>query len=52
MAFLANYERDSKDDINDVNKKANYLEDNNKDSMQYIMAAYLSIKSFMYLLMV
>ncbi len=31
-AFLANYEGDSDDDINDVNEEANLSEDNDKDS--------------------
>ena len=49
-AFLTDYGGDSDDDIDDVNKKANHSEDNNEDSSQYIMAAYLSNESFMYLL--
>ncbi len=49
-AFLADYEGDSDDDINDVNEEANPSEDNDKDSTQYVMAAHLSNKFFMHLL--
>ena len=48
---MADYERDSDDDIDDVNEEVNHSEDNNEDSTQYIMAAHLSNKSFIYLLM-
>ena len=48
--FLADYEGDSDDDIDDVNEEANHSEDNDKESSQYIMAAYLSNKLFMNLL--
>lgn len=48
--FLADYKNDSKDDIDDVNNKANHSEENNKDSTQYVIAAHLSNKLFMYLL--
>ncbi|WP_375449257.1 hypothetical protein [uncultured Nostoc sp.] len=47
---MADYEGDSNDDIDDVNEKANYSEDNNKDSTQYVIAAHLFNKSFMHLL--
>ena len=50
-AFLADYKGDSNDIIDDVNEKANHSKENHKDNMQYIMAAYLSNKSFMHLLM-
>ena len=47
---MANYEEDSDDDIDDDNEEANHSEDINEDSTQYVMAAHLSIKSFIHLL--
>lgn len=47
---MAYYKGDSDDDINDDNEKANYLNDNDKDSTQYIIATHLSNKSFMHFL--
>ena len=47
---MADYERDSDNNIDDINKEAYYSEDNDKNSTQYVMAAYLSNKSFMRLL--
>lgn len=41
---------DSDDDIDKINQKINYLEDNEKDSTQYVMAAYPSNESFLYCL--
>ena len=49
---MADYEGDSDDDIDNTNKEVNYLKDNDKNSMQYIMIAYLFNNSFMHLLMV
>lgn len=46
---MVDYERDSDNNIDDDNKKTNHSNDNDGDSMQYIMAAYLSNKSFMHL---
>ncbi len=46
---MANYEEDSDDDIDNVNEEANHSEDNDKYSTQYVIVAYLSNKSFMYL---
>lgn len=51
-AFLFDYEEDSNDNIDDVNKEVNHSEDNDENSMQYVMAANLSNKSPMYPLMV
>ena len=48
--FLTDYEGDLNDDINDVNKKANHSKNNDENSTQYIIAAHLSNKSFIYLL--
>lgn len=42
----------SDNNINDVNKKANYSENNVKNSLPLIMATYLSNISFMYLLII
>ena len=47
---MANYERDSDDNMNNVNERANNFKENDKDSTQYVMAADLSNKSFMHLL--
>ena len=47
---MADYKGDSDNDIDDINEEANHSEDNNEDSTQYVMAAYLSNKSFMHLL--
>lgn len=48
---MADYKGDSDDNIDGVNEEINHSEDNNKDSTQYVMTAYLSNKSFMLLLM-
>ena len=47
---MADYKGDLDDNIDDVNKKANHSENNNKNSTQSIMAAHFSNKSFMHLL--
>ena len=47
---MADYKGDSDNNINNVNEEVNYSEDNNKDSTQYVIVAYLSNKSFIYLL--
>ena len=47
---MADYEIDFDNNINDINKKRNYLEHNDKNSTQYIIAAHLSNISFIYLL--
>lgn len=47
---MTDYKRDSNNNIEDDNKEVNYLDNNNKNSTQYVMAAYLSNKSFMHLL--
>lgn len=44
---MTDYERDSDDDINDDNEEANYSDNNDGDSMQYVIAAHLSNKFFM-----
>lgn len=49
-AFFALYKRDSDNNIDNINKKTNYLEDNDKNSTKYIMAAHFSKKSFMHFL--
>lgn len=48
---MANYERDSDDNIDNDNKESNHSNDNDGDSMQYVMTPCLSNKSFMHLLM-
>ena len=56
-AFLADYEGDSdndgdlNNDIDNVNEEANHLENNDEDSIKYVMDTHLSNKYFMYLLM-
>lgn len=49
-AFLSDCEGGIDDDINDINKEANHSQDNEKDSMQYVMAVHLSNKFFMHFL--
>ena len=48
--FLADYEGDSNNDIENDNEKVNHLDDNHKDGMQYVIAAHLSNESFMHFL--
>lgn len=43
---MANYKKNSDDDIDDINKKANYLENIKKNSTQYVMAANLFYNFF------
>lgn len=50
-AFLTNYQRNSDDNIKDINERVNHSEDNGKDNTQYVITAHPSNKSFMYLLM-
>lgn len=51
IAFLANCKGDLNHDINNVNKIAHYLKNNNEDNMQYLIVGYISNKSFMTFLM-
>lgn len=46
--FLADYEGNLNDDINDNNEEANHSDNNDGNSTQYIMAAHLSNKSFIH----
>lgn len=47
---MAHYEEDLNNDIDDDNKKANHSDNNDIDSIQYVIAVHLFNKSFMYLL--
>lgn len=47
---MTDYKRNLDNNIDDINKKANYSKGNNKDSMQYSMTVYFFNKSFIYLL--
>lgn len=45
---MADYEGDSKDDIDNVNVKVNHLENSDKNSTQYVIVTHLFNKSFMH----
>lgn len=47
---MADYEEDLDDEINDDNKEVIHSDENNKNRTQYVIAAHLCNKSFMYLL--
>ena len=48
---MADYKRDSDGYIDYFNEEINHFKGNNKDNMQYIMAAHLFNKFFIYFLM-
>ena len=47
---MADYKGDSDDNIQNENKKVNYLDNNNEDGMEYVITVYLSNESFIHLL--